>query len=367
MDPILDPLNNKQREAVLYTKGALLVLAGAGSGKTRVITHRFAYLLREKNLRLNNILSVTFTNKAAGEMKERISLLTGVDTRNAWIRTFHSMGVIIIRSNSGAIGYPRDFVIYDDTDSRNLVKTIMKDMGINPESFNPAGIAEKISSLKDSQISADEFDRIKISAFDNNTLQVYRKYESILRKNRAVDFPDLIILPIRIFEENPEILKYYRELWQYVMVDEFQDTNSSQYGLINLICGENRNICVVGDDDQSIYGWRGANVDNIYDFKDRYEAKVIALEQNYRSTEVILNAANGVVDKIPGRMEKKLWTERRSEDKIHIIETYTDREEAKVIVNIIDNQLSQRNCRDFAVFYRTNAQSRLFEEETPFV
>jgi DNA helicase II / ATP-dependent DNA helicase PcrA len=362
MDNILDPLNDKQREAVLYTEGALLVLAGAGSGKTRVITHRFAYLLREKKLYLNNILAVTFTNKAAGEMKERIGGLVGIDTRNAWVRTFHSTGVLIIRKNPEAIGFPKDFVIYDDTDSKNLVKTIMKELGINTDSFNPSGIAEKISSLKDSLISPDEFDKTKVYEYDNVVSQVYYRYESVLRKNRALDFPDLIGQPIKIFTERKDILEYYQNLWSYVMVDEFQDTNSAQYKLINLICEKNENVCVVGDDDQSIYGWRGANVDNIFDFQTKYNAKVIPLEQNYRSTSTILSAANSIVAKIPGRMEKKLWTERKSDDKIQIIEAFTDKEEAQIIVETADHLLSDYDYRDFAVFYRTNAQSRLFEE-----
>ena len=362
MDIILDPLNDKQREAVLYTDGALLVLAGAGSGKTRVITHRFAYLLREKKLQLQNILAVTFTNKAAGEMKERIGSLVGINTRNAWVRTFHSTGVLILRKNPEAIGFPKDFVIYDDTDSKNLVKTIMKNLGINTDSFSPPGITEKISGLKDSLISPDEFDKTKVYEYDKVVSLVYYQYENVLRKNRALDFPDLIGQPIKIFTERKDILEYYQNMWRYVMVDEFQDTNSAQYKLINLICEKNKNVCVVGDDDQSIYGWRGANVDNIYDFQTKYGANVIPLEQNYRSTSTILSAANSIVDKIPGRMEKKLWTERKSEDKIQIIEAFTDKEEAQIIVETADNLLSEYDYRDFAIFYRTNAQSRLFEE-----
>ena len=361
-DKILTNLNDMQREAVRFMDGALLVLAGAGSGKTRVITHRFAYLMREKQLRLQNILAVTFTNKAAGEMKERISSLVGIETRTAWVRTFHSMGVLIIRKNPEAIGYPRDFVIYDDTDSKNLVKSIMKDFGISAETFHPGGVSEKISSLKDSLTGPDEFDRIKMSEYDEAAAKVYREYERILRKNKAVDFPDLISLPIKIFSENPPILNNYQDMWRYIMVDEFQDTNSAQYKLVNLIVGRDKNVCVVGDDDQSIYGWRGANIDNIYDFKERYGAKVIPLEQNYRSTEIILSAANSIVQKIPGRMQKKLWTEKKLGDKIKLIEAFTDKEESGVIVGTIDRLLANYEYRDFAIFYRTNAQSRLFEE-----
>lgn len=363
MNPILDPLNDRQKEAVTATDGAVLVLAGAGSGKTRVITHRFAHLLTEKKLRLQNILAVTFTNKAAGEMKERISGLIGMDTRTAWIRTFHSMGVMVLRRHPELIGYPRDFVIYDDTDSKNLVKTIMSSFGISTETYNPWGVSEKISSLKDRLETPDGFAKTVMSEFDKVTANVYREYERLLRKNKAVDFPDLIALPIRIFSQNEQVLESYRDMWKYVMVDEFQDTNHSQYRLVNLIGEGHKNVCVVGDDDQSIYGWRGANVDNIYDFRDRYGAKVVPLEQNYRSTQTILAAANSVVSKIPGRMEKKLWTQRSSEDKIILAETLTDKDEAAFIVQNIDAQLAKYAYRDFAVFYRTNAQSRLFEEE----
>lgn len=363
MDAIINKLNDKQKEAVLFTDGALLVLAGAGSGKTRVITHRFAYLLKEKRLVPSNILAVTFTNKAAGEMKERIYSLTGMDTRNAWIRTFHSMGVMLLRRNPEVIGYPRDFVIYDDTDTKNLIKTIMKDLSINTETINPAGVADKISSLKDGLQSPDDYHKVRQSSFDDSASKVYYEYERLLRKNRAVDFPDLISLPIRLFKTSDSVLNFYQDLWHYVMVDEFQDTNSAQYELMNMICGKRGNICVVGDDDQSIYGWRGANVENIYDFKKRYSATVIPLEQNYRSTSVILEAANSVVSRINNRMPKNLWTDRRSDDKIQLVSTLTDRDESKYIVDTIDRLMGRYQCRDFAIFYRTNAQSRLFEEE----
>ncbi len=366
MDNIIDSLNDRQKEAVLNTEGALLVLAGAGSGKTRVITHRFAYLLKDKNITIQNILAVTFTNKAAGEMKERITALSGLNASNAWVRTFHSTGVLILRRFSEAAGYPGDFVIYDDGDSKSLVKSIMKELGISPKTFNPSGISDRISKLKDSMITPQEFAKAVSSDFDSAVLPVYSQYEKLLRKNRAVDFPDLISLPIRILSENERILSYYHSLWHYVMVDEFQDTNSAQYELIRLFCPPSGNICAVGDDDQSIYGWRGANIDNIYDFRDRFNAKVIMLEQNYRSTGVILSAAHAVVEKIRGRMDKKLWTSRKPGEKITIIEAVTDRNEARMIADTIDRLLSEYNYRDFALFYRTNAQSRLLEEELLF-
>lgn len=362
MDAILDPLNDKQREAVLTTDGAVLVLAGAGSGKTRVITHRFAYLLRECGAGVNNILSVTFTNKAAGEMKERIGELTGLDVHSAWIRTFHSMGVMLLRQNYEAINYPRDFIIYDDTDSRGLVRTIMKSMGYNTETINPNSVYDRISSAKDSLEAPGDVERRAGSDFERSAAKIFAEYERHLRKNRAVDFADLIALPIRVFETRPDILSRYQERWRYMMIDEFQDTNGAQYRLVKLLAEGNPNICVVGDDDQSIYGWRGANIENIYDFRDRFKAQVIPLEQNYRSTGIILEAANAVVQKIHGRMEKKLWTERESKEKIKVVETLTDKEEAQLAVDSILQLRGRYQYKDFALFYRTNAQSRVLEE-----
>ncbi|MGC8764480.1 MAG: ATP-dependent helicase [Brevinematia bacterium] len=365
-DPILDLLNDRQREAVLNTEGALLVLAGAGSGKTRVITHRFAYLLREKGLKPLNILAVTFTNKAAFEMKSRISNLVGYDLSNVWIRTFHSTGLMLLRQNSHLISYPKDFVVYDELDSKSLISTILKEFNYSKEKISPAIVLNKISSLKDDNIDVNKFQTMVSSNFDEIVLRVYDEYEKRLRKSKAVDFSDLIILPIKLFLENPEILKKYQNLWHYLMIDEFQDTNLSQYKLLSLIAEKNKNICVVGDDDQSIYGWRGANINNIYDFKDRYNARVIALEQNYRSTPIILEAANNVVVKIYGRMQKRLWTEKESGEKIEIYEALTDKEEARWVVNKIDELLGEYDYNDIAIFYRTNAQSRIFEEELLF-
>ncbi len=366
MDLILDSLNEKQREAVEHTEGPLLVLAGAGSGKTRVITHRFAYLLKMKKITMHNILAVTFTNKAAGEMKERISALSGIDASNSWVRTFHSTGVMILRRNPDAVGYPRDFVIYDSSDSKSLVRSIMKDRGIDAKTYNPAGIADRISSLKDSLITPAGFKNRAVTAIDEAAAIVFNDYEKILRRNKAVDFPDLISLPIKIFLENEKIRAVYQSLWQYVMIDEFQDTNEAQYELIKLFCPPTDNICAVGDDDQSIYSWRGANVENINDFKDHYKARIILLEQNYRSTGVILSTAHAVVEKIEGRIDKKLWTSSKPGEKITIIEAITDKEEAGRIVDAIDKLLADHDYRDIAVFYRTNAQSRLLEESLLF-
>jgi DNA helicase-2/ATP-dependent DNA helicase PcrA len=366
MDEILYPLNEKQKEAVEHTEGPLLVLAGAGSGKTRVITHRFAYLLKKNKITMHNILAVTFTNKAAGEMKDRISVLSKIDASRSWVRTFHSTGVMILRKNPETIGYPRDFVIYDSEDSKSIVKNIMKDRGIDSKSFNPPGIADRILSLKDSLITPEEFKGRAVTDFDKAAAVIYQDYEINLRKNKAVDFPDLISLPIKILSENEKIRAYYQSIWLYVMVDEFQDTNNAQYQLIKLFCPLSNNICVVGDDDQSIYGWRGANVENINDFMYYYKAKLILLEQNYRSTGIILSAAHAVVEKIQGRIDKKLWTSSKSGEKITVINALTDKEEAIRTVDTIDKLLENYNFRDFAIFYRTNAQSRLFEEELLF-
>ena len=342
-DKILDTLNDKQREAVEYIDGALLVLAGAGSGKTRVITHRFAHILREKHLHMRNILAVTFTSKAANEMKERIAYLTGRDAFKAWVRTFHSTGLLIIRDNPELIGYPSNFSIYDDTDSKNLVKTIMKDLNFDINTFAPASVYGAISRAKDLLISAGEYELEANSEFKEVVSKTFFAYEDNLRKNRAVDFADLIALPIRMFRENPDFLDKYRSIWKYIMVDEFQDTNKSQYELLKLIIGDNNNICVVGDDDQSIYGWRGAVIDNIYDFEKRYNAKVIPLEQNYRSTNIILESANEIVQKIPDRMSKRLWTERVSEDKIGVMECADSFREAYAIANKIKEEIEQNN------------------------
>ncbi len=362
MDSILQSLNEPQRLAVEHMDGPLLVLAGAGSGKTRVITHRYAYLLHQKRLNLQNILAVTFTNKAAGEMKERIQALTGMDTRFAWIRTFHSTGMQLLRNHSELLGYPRQFGIYDDTDSKGLVKTIMKDMNISTERFNPQSIYHSISKSKDNMIDSETFKEEADSEFSETAAKVYAEYQQRLRKNKAVDFSDLISLPIKIFKENDSIRAKYHDMWKFIMVDEFQDTNTAQYEFLKLITNKEKNICVVGDDDQSIYGWRGARIDNIYDFKDSFHATTIALEQNYRSTKVILEAANQVVRHIPDRMQKELWTERESSEKIRLLEAGRDREEAAYIAANIKDQLNTYTYKDIAVFYRTNAQSRLLEE-----
>jgi DNA helicase-2/ATP-dependent DNA helicase PcrA len=362
MDPILDGLNDKQREAVVAADGSVLVLAGAGSGKTRVITNRFAYLIREKNLRMENILAVTFTNKAAGEMKERIARLTGESTSHSWVRTFHATGLMIIRRNPETIGYPHNFVIYDADDSKDVAGSVMQDLRINTTVYKTGPIMHAIFRAKDNMITPAEFENDAATEIDKITASVYREYEKRLRENFALDFNDLLLMPIRIFRENPRLLEYYQNLWRYMMIDEFQDTNIAQYQFMKLVVSRDKHICVVGDDDQSIYGWRGANIENIYKFKRDYEPTVVPLEQNYRSTQLILDAANNVVNKIPGRMEKRLWTARSGGDKIGLIETMRETDESRVIADTIRDLSAKVGYDKIAVFYRTNSQSRVLEE-----
>ena len=362
MDSLLQGLNDKQYSAVTADDGPVLVLAGAGSGKTRVITHRFAYLLREKRLGMENILAVTFTNKAAGEMKERIAKLTGQSTAHAWVRTFHSTGLLIIRRNPDLIGYPHNFVIYDDADSKDLAGSIMQDFHINTSIYKTGPIVNAIYRAKDNMIGPDEYERGAATEVEKVTAQVYREYEKRLREHFALDFNDLLLMPIRMFRENPRLLEFYQNLWNYMMIDEFQDTNVTQYEFMKLIVARDRNICVVGDDDQSIYGWRGAKIENIYRYERDYSPKVVPLEQNYRSTQLILDAANNVVNKIAGRMEKKLWTDRSGGDRIVLIETMRDTDEAQAVSDLVNDLLTRKSPRDIAVFYRTNSQSRALEE-----
>ena len=362
MDSILEGLNDPQKQAVTATEGPLLVLAGAGSGKTRVITHRFAYILDQNKASINNILAVTFTNKAAGEMKERIGGLLGMDTAGAWVRTFHSTGALLMRRHPEAFGYPRDFVIYDDDDSKKLVKSVIKELNIDASAYNANSIHHTVLNAKENMLTPEEQLENATSELEKVSARIYRGYQDALQRNKAVDFTDLITIPLKMFRENPRILGYYQNQWRYIMVDEFQDTNFVQYELIKLICSEHRNVCVVGDDDQSIYGWRGATVENLYDFEKTYEPMIVPLEQNYRSTKTILEAANQVVSRIPGRMSKKLWTDRKSDQRIKLIQSDSESAESRRIVEQIIQLSKQYSYKDFAVFYRTNAQSRSLEE-----
>ena len=364
-DEIFEGLNPQQAEAVSYTEGPLLILAGAGSGKTRVLTHRIAYLIKEKGIDPYSILSITFTNKAAGEMKDRLATMVGYVTSKMWVSTFHSACVKLLRRDADILGYKRSFTIYDSADQRTLVQSILKEQNLDDRKFSPRSIQETISQAKNQLYSPERFEREVSGYYDSKVAEIYYRYQEKLKANNCMDFDDLIMQAVILLGKSPEILSYYQNKFQYVMVDEYQDTNHAQYMLIKLLTKAHRNLCVVGDDDQSIYGWRGADINNILDFeKDYPEAKVIKLEQNYRSTKNILLAANEVVSHNRGRTGKSLWTENTSGDKVTVFLAPSERAEADFIAREIRKlQTSEnRGLNDFAVFYRTNAQSRVMEE-----
>lgn len=361
----LDNLNKEQKEAVLYNDGPLLILAGAGSGKTKVLTTKVAYLIEEKNISPYEILAITFTNKAAKEMKDRLSLLIGDISRNIQVSTFHSFGLRLLRDNCNVLGYDRNFVIMDSDDSLTVVKKILKDMDHDPKVYNPRAIRNKISSCKNEMIMPRDYEKYAVSEYEKVVLKVYEKYEEKLRRNNSVDFDDLLILPIRLFNENKDILEKYQDRFKYVLIDEYQDTNEAQYILTKLISSKYRNITCVGDDSQSIYSFRGANYKNILNFeKDYKDAKTILLEQNYRSTKTILNAANDVIRNNKARKDKNLWTANEEGEKIKYYRAYNERDEAQYTIRKI-KELVARNVsyQDIAILYRTNAQSRTLEEE----
>ncbi len=361
----LDNLNKEQKEAVLYNDGPLLILAGAGSGKTKVLTTKVAYLIEEKNISPYEILAITFTNKAAKEMKDRLNLLIGDISRNIQVSTFHSFGLRLLRDNCNVLGYDRNFVIMDSDDSLTVVKKILKDMDYDPKVYNPRAIRNKISSCKNEMIMPRDYEKYAVSEYEKVVLKVYEKYEEKLRRNNSVDFDDLLILPIRLFNENKDILEKYQDRFKYVLIDEYQDTNEAQYILTKLISSKYRNITCVGDDSQSIYSFRGANYKNILNFeKDYKDAKTILLEQNYRSTKTILNAANDVIRNNKARKDKNLWTANEEGEKIKYYRAYNERDEAQYTIRKI-KELVARNVsyQDIAILYRTNAQSRTLEEE----
>ena len=361
----LDNLNKEKKEAVLYNDGPLLILAGAGSGKTKVLTTKVAYLIEEKNISPYEILAITFTNKAAKEMKDRLNLLIGDISRNIQVSTFHSFGLRLLRDNCNVLGYDRNFVIMDSDDSLTVVKKILKDMDYDPKVYNPRAIRNKISSCKNEMIMPRDYEKYAVSEYEKVVLKVYEKYEEKLRKNNSVDFDDLLILPIRLFNENKDILEKYQDRFKYVLIDEYQDTNEAQYILTKLISSKYRNITCVGDDSQSIYSFRGANYKNILNFeKDYKDAKTILLEQNYRSTKTILNAANDVIRNNKARKDKNLWTANEEGEKIKYYRAYNERDEAQYTIRKI-KELVARNVsyQDIAILYRTNAQSRTLEEE----
>ena len=363
---IYDKLNEPQREAVYHTDGPLLILAGAGSGKTRVLTHRIAYLIEERNVNPWNILAITFTNKAAGEMRERVDSLVGFGSESIWVSTFHSMCVRILRRFIDRLGYDNRFTIYDTDDQKTLMKEVCKKVAIDTKVFKERSLMSAISSAKNELILPDEFElnvggdfaKLKIA-------KVYREYEAQLKANNALDFDDLLVKTVQLLQTQPDVLENYQERFRYIMVDEYQDTNTVQFQLVRLLAGKYRNLCVVGDDDQSIYKFRGANIRNILDFEHEFsDACVIKLEQNYRSTGNILNAANRVIANNKGRKEKTLWTANGEGELVHLRQFDTGYDEADFIAEDIKKEVrAGASYNDHAVLYRTNAQSRLLEEK----
>ena len=362
----MEGMNDRQKEAVLHTEGPLLILAGAGSGKTRVLTHRTAYLIEEKGVNPYNIMAITFTNKAAGEMRERIDELVGYGSESVWVSTFHSTCVRILRRYIDRIGFSTNFTIYDADDQKTLMKYICKRLSIDTKIYKEKMFLNVISHLKDELVDPITFSlQAQGDYVKQKQAQVYQEYQAALRNNNALDFDDLIVKTVELFKTDAEVLDYYNERFRYIMVDEYQDTNTAQFQLIRLLAKKYKNLCVVGDDDQSIYKFRGANIYNILNFEKEFpDAEVIKLEQNYRSTGNILNAANGVISNNVGRKEKVLWTENEEGEKIDFKEFDTAYEEADYVAGDIQKKVKkgQYHYKDCAVLYRTNAQSRLFEE-----
>lgn len=374
---IFDSLNKEQQEAVRHNKGPLLILAGAGSGKTRVLTHRIAYLIDELNVNPWNILALTFTNKAASEMRERVDKIVGYGSENIWVSTFHSTCVRILRRYIECLGYDRSFTIYDGDDQKTLMRDICKYLGIDTKNIKERTLLSAISSAKDELITPDEYELNAHGDYMKEKYAlVYKEYQKRLKSNNALDFDDLIFKTVELFQNNPEVLTYYQNRFKYIMVDEYQDTNTAQFRLISILAstrneeGEiEHNLCVVGDDDQSIYKFRGANIYNILNFEKQFpDAKVIKLEQNYRSTQNILNAANEVISNNVGRKVKSLWTENEEGEPVHFNQSSTEYEEAEYVVDDIDHTIQEEGAdyNDFAILYRTNAQSRVFEEKLIF-
>ena len=361
----LEELNDRQKEAVLYNEGPLLIIAGAGAGKTKTLTTKIAYLIEEKGVSPYNILAITFTNKAAKEMKDRIYMQIGSTAKKLQVSTFHSFGLKLLRENFDVLGYDKNFVIMDSDDSLTVVKKIIKDMGYDPKIYNPRAIRNKISSCKNEMMSPEAYERLAVSDYEKVVKEVYEKYNLKLQRNNSVDFDDLLLLPIELFKKHPDILKRYQELYKYILIDEYQDTNEAQYILTKLLSEKNRLITCVGDDSQSIYSFRGANYKNILNFeKDYKDAKTILLEENYRSTSNILDAANQVIKNNKMRKDKNLWTSRGVGEKIKYYRAYNERDEAQYVIRKIKELINRDvEYKDIAVLYRTNAQSRVLEEE----
>ena len=364
---IYDTLNEPQREAVYYTEGPLLILAGAGSGKTRVLTHRIAYLIEEKGVNPWNILAITFTNKAAGEMRERVDRLVGFGSESIWVSTFHSMCVRILRRHISLLGYDTNFTIYDADDQKTLMKDVCKLLQIDTKIYKERALLAAVSHAKNELVTPEEFRLNAGGDFSQRKIaEVYEEYEKQLKANNALDFDDLLIKTVQLFQTQADVLEYYQERFRYIMVDEYQDTNTVQFELVRLLASKYRNLCVVGDDDQSIYKFRGANIKNILNFEQYFEdAKVIKLEQNYRSTSNILNAANAVIRNNAGRKDKTLWTDNGEGEKIQFRQFDSAYDEAEYIVDDIRKRVREKEYSyyDNVILYRTNAQSRLFEEK----
>ena len=364
MNPLLQGMNDRQAEAVQSTEGPLLIMAGAGSGKTRVLTHRIAYLIEEKMVNPWNILAITFTNKAAREMRER-AIDLNPRTQDTLIATFHSMCVRILRRDADHIGYNRNFTIVDPGEQRTLMKRILKELNVDPKKFTERTILGTISNSKNDLVTAESYAKNANDLYTEIVAKAYKRYETELKRSESMDFDDLIMNTILLFDKNPDVLAYYQGKFQYIHVDEYQDTNHAQYQLVQLLAKRFKNLCVVGDADQSIYGWRGADMQNILDFEQDYpEAKVVLLEENYRSTKTILQAANEVINNNKKRRPKKLWTQNADGENIIYHRSGDEREEANFVAGQINHELQEnkRQYSDFAVLYRTNAQSRAIEE-----
>lgn len=362
---LLSGLNKEQKEAVIHGDGPLLLLAGAGSGKTRVLTHRIAYLIHERSVSPYNILAITFTNKAAREMRERVDKLVGSDAESIWVGTFHATCMRILRRDIDKIGYDRSFVIYDTQDQQTVLKDCIKELRLNDKNFPVKSLQEQIGKAKDEMIDEKSFEAIWTADFRMSKIAaVYTLYQKKLRQNNAVDFDDIINLTIKLFSEHKEVLDYYQRKFRYIFVDEYQDTNTAQYALVSLLAKGYGNLCVVGDDDQSIYGWRGANIRNILDFEKEFRnCTVIKLEQNYRSTKMILEAANAVIKNNAGRKSKKLWTQNDEGDLIQYYKAGNEHDEGYFVASTIKKLNEEgKSYNDIAVLYRLNAQSRVLED-----
>jgi len=364
LDVLLQGLNEPQREAVTYGDGPLLIIAGAGSGKTRVLTHRIAYLVGTDAAKPNEILAITFTNKAAGEMRDRAELLVGRRVRSMWVMTFHSACARMLRAEAPRLGYTRQFTIYDTADSRRLIKRCLDELGIDPKRFTPASIGSQISDAKNKLRDADAYAQLVGSYFEQTVADVYRSYERELHRANAMDFDDLLVRAVNVLELFPEVRERYANGFRHVLVDEYQDTNHAQYRWLQLLAGEHRNLTVVGDDAQSIYGFRGADITNLLEFEDTFpDAHVVKLEQNYRSTQTILDAANAVIANNRGQKPKSLWTDIGQGDPIKIRELDDEHAEARYVTGEVQRLVDEGTSRaEVAVFYRTNSQSRVLED-----